>query len=325
MENESKLRLLYTGKILFQLTDENNPLSTVQIIDILKDEYGISAHRTTVAKDVDILREYGVDICKIESTQNKYFIANREFEMPELRLLMDAVASSKFMTDKKRRKLEAKISKLASVSQAAELKSSIFIGQPTKTDNEKIYYIIDTINEAIRLSKKISFQYFQYDANKCRVLKNDGEEYVFSPYTLVWNGDFYYAVGYSDKHGDMGSFRVERIADIPQILSEDATVHPQDFDITGYLKTLFRMYNSEEIEVSLLCHNDTMNSVIDHFGIDIPVVKCGEDYFSTKVIAPASPIFFRWVFGFGGDIRIEGPEEVRNKYSEMLKNALDKA
>ena len=324
MENESKLRLLYTGEILLRQTDEDHPLSTSQIIDILRDEYGVSAHRTTVANDVDALREFGYDICKIESTQNKFFVANRDFEMPELRLLMDAVASSKFMTEKKRKKLEAKICTLASAPQAAELKSSIYVEPPAKADNEKIYYIIDTINEAIRLGKKIAFQYFHYDANKCRALKNNGEVYLFSPYTLVWNGDFYYAVGFSDKHGDIGSFRVERIADIPQILEENSVPQPEDFEISGYLRTLFRMFNSEEREISLICRNETMDSVIDHFGLDIPVVRCGENHFSTKVVAHVSPIFFRWVFGFGGDIIIEGPDEVKEMYMEMLKSALEK-
>ncbi|MBQ7836777.1 MAG: WYL domain-containing transcriptional regulator [Clostridia bacterium] len=323
MENESKLRLLYTGQILNRRTDEDNPLSIVQIIDILKKDYGISAHRTTVTKDIEALREYGMDVCKIESTQNKYFIGNREFEIPELGLLIDAVASSKFMTDKKRKNLEEKICKLASIYQEDQLKSNMFTELPLKSENEKIYYIIDALNESIRKSKKISFQYFHYDADKRKVLKNNGEVYTFSPYTLVWNGDFYYAVGYSHKHGEIGSFRVERIADIPQILEEDAIKPPEDFDLSVYLKNLFRMYNSEEKEVQLICKNHTMDSIIDHFGINVPVSKCDDSTFCATVTAHVSPIFFRWIFGFAGDITIAGPEDVCNKYKEMLKNALE--
>ena len=322
MENESKLRLLYTEKILSAFTDEDNPLSTAQIIECLR-EYGISAHRTTVAKDIEILRDFGMDICKIESTQNKYFVGNRDFELPELRLLIDAVASSKFITEKKRQNLEEKIRGLASSGQAAALRSSICTETPDKAENEKIYYIIDVISDAINKSKKIAFQYFHYDKYKNRVLKNDGEVYTLSPYNLVWNGDFYYVVGHSDKHGDIGSFRVERIADIPQILDENAVIRPSDFEISGYLKSLFRMFNGDEKEVRLICEDNTMDSVIDHFGIGIPVEHYGETAFCTTVRVPVTPIFFRWVFGFGGDIRIAAPEDVRKKYCDMLRRALD--
>lgn len=324
MENESKLRLLYIGKILHRYTDEENPLSIVQIVEMLEKEYGLSAHRTTVTKDIDVLREYGMDVCKIESTQNKYFIGERDFEIPELALLIDAVASAKFMTKKKRDRLENKICRLASVYQEELLRSSTCAELPLKSENEKIYYIIDTINKAVNESKKISFQYFHYDAHKQRVLKNNGEVYKFSPYTLVRNGDFYYAVGYSHKHEEIGSFRVERIADVPLILDEEAEKPPEDFELSAYLKNLFRMFNGEERSVQLLCNNNTMDSVIDHFGIDVPVSKYNDDSFIASVNAPVSPIFFRWIFGFDGDISILGPGDVQEKYKAMLNNALDK-
>ncbi len=323
MENESKLRLLYTARILNELTDENNPLSTVQIIDILKERYGISTHRTTVAKDMEILREYGIDIYKIESTQNKYFVANREFELPELRLLIDAVESSKFITEKKSKKLIAKIAKLASVNQSAMLRSTLCTEPRLRPANEKIYYIIDAVHEAINKGKRVAFQYFYYDENKCRCLKHDGEFYVFSPYTLVWNGDYYYMVGYSEKHKEIGCFRVDRVADVPQIMDEDAIAPPAEFEVSRYLKTVSRMYNSEERDVELICDNSTMDSLIDHFGVDIPVSKYNENAFKTTVRTAVSPIFMRWVFGFSGEIRIVGPADVKTKYAKMVRCALE--
>ena len=171
MENEGKFRLLYICKILYELTDENNPLSTVQIMDILKNKYGISSHRITVGNDIEILREFGIDIYKIESTQNKYFISSRAFELPELKLMIDAIESSRLITKSKTKKLIDKISELSSINQAKTLKRNTHTDDRLKPKNEKIYYIIDTINEAINTNHQISFKYFKHDVNMQKQLR----------------------------------------------------------------------------------------------------------------------------------------------------------
>ena len=185
---ETKPRILYLQKILLERTDEENPLSTTQLINILNDEYGISAHRTTVTKDIAALQEFGMDIVTIHSTQSKYFVASRKFELPELKLLIDAVESSKFITKKKSETLIEKIHTMTSPGQVAKLKRNNYVVNRIKPDNEQIYYIIDAINDAINAGKQISFQYYDYTGLKKKVLKNKGEIYKLSPYKLLGMG-----------------------------------------------------------------------------------------------------------------------------------------
>ena len=178
---ETKPRILYLQKILLERTDEENPLSTTQLINILNDEYGISAHRTTITKDIAALQEFGMDIVTIHSTQSKYFVASRKFELPELKLLIDAVESSKFVTKKKSEALIEKIHTMTSSGQVEKLKRNNYVVNRIKPDNEQIYYIIDAINDAINAGKQISFQYYDYTGLKKKVLKNKGEIYKLSP------------------------------------------------------------------------------------------------------------------------------------------------
>ena len=225
---ETKPRILYLKKILEERTDEEHPLSTTQLINILNDEYGISAHRTTVTKDIAALQEFGMDIVTIHSTQSKYFVASRKFELPELKLLIDAVESSKFITKKKSETLIEKIHTMTSPGQVAKLKRNNYVVNRIKPDNEQIYYIIDAINDAINAGKQISFQYYDYTGLKKKVLKNKGEVYKLSPYKLLWCGDYYYVLGYSEKKSKVINFRVDRIASKPEILDKDIIPMPDD-------------------------------------------------------------------------------------------------
>ena len=226
---ETKPRILYLKKILEERTDEEHPLSTTQLINILNDEYGISAHRTTVTKDIAALQEFGMDIVTIHSTQSKYFVASRKFELPELKLLIDAVESSKFITKKKSETLIEKIHTMTSPGQVAKLKRNNYVVNRIKPDNEQIYYIIDAINDAINAGKQISFQYYDYTGLKKKVLKNKGEVYKLSPYKLLWCGDYYYVLGYSEKKSKVINFRVDRIASKPEILDKDIIPIPEQF------------------------------------------------------------------------------------------------
>lgn len=323
MENEGKLRLLTLNQILHEQTDEEHPLSTRQLMDLLMQKYGLPAHRMTVTNDIEVLQSFGVDIYKIESTQNKYFVAGRDFDLPELKLLIDAVESSKFITEKKSGELVKKLSGLASRSQAAALKRNLCAEGRLKQGNEKIYYIMDAVNDAINQHRKIAFKYFQYDAEKKRQLRHGGEVYTFSPYTLVWNGDYYYTVGYSDKHGEIGCFRVDRIAEIPEILEEEAVAEPKDFDVSVFLKTVFSMYNSPRNRVELLCDNSVMDAVIDRFGEDVKTAVKDESSFTVRADVAVNPVFFGWVFSFGGKIRVVNPPEARRKYAELVRTAAE--
>lgn len=323
MDNTAKLRPFYIAKILHERTDEEHTLSTTQIIEILESEYGISSHRQTIKTDIEMLRQFGFEIEEIKSTQNRYNMFARIFDTPELKLLIDAVESSKFITSSKSRELVEKISSLTSEHVAAALKRNVSCEGRIKPGNEKVYIILDTINDAINKNKKISFQYFQYNVKKEKKLKHNGKPYVITPLHLVWNGDCYYMVGVYDYQQRLGSFRVDRIAKQPLILDEDGTPAPEDFNIDQYINTTFRMYNSEHEEVELICDNDVMDAIVDRFGEDVTTYANDMTSFRAVVNIAISHVFYSWVFGFGGKVRIKGPEDIKAEYEEMLHKAVE--
>lgn len=322
MDNTAKLRPFYIAKILHEKTDEEHTLSTTQIIKILEFEYGILSHRQTIKTDIEMLRQFGFEIEEIKSTQNRYNMFARTFDTPELKLLIDAVESSKFITSSKSKELVEKISLLTSEHVAASLKRNVSCEGRIKPENEKVYIILDTINDAINKNKKISFQYFQYNVKKEKKLKRDGEPYVITPLHLVWNGDCYYMVGVYDYQQRLGSFRVDRIAKQPTILDQDATAAPEGFDIDTYINTTFRMYNCEHEEVELICDNSVMDSIIDRFGEDVTTYANDMKSFRAIVNVATSHVFYSWIFGFGGKVKIKAPQKAKDEYEEMLKKAV---
>lgn len=316
-----KPRILYLWKILEQYTDEEHPLTTNQLIEKLQSEYDISVHRTTLSKDIAALQEFGVDIVTVHSTQCKYFIGSRRFELPELKLLIDAVESSKFITSKKSEILIEKIHTLTSQGQIAKLKRNNYVVDRIKPDNEQIYYIVDTINDAINCGKQISFQYYDYSGLKKKTLKNNGEVYKLSPYKLLWSGDYYYVLGYSEKKGKVVTFRVDRIAATPMILTEQALPMPEDFDLENFTKEVFFMYSGEEVVVDLRCDNSLMKTMIDRFGEDVKTLAYDMTSFRLITEVSVSPTFFGWIFGFGGKVQILAPESIKEQYRQMIVQA----
>ena len=321
MDKAKSMRTLFLAKTLYERTDEEHPLSTNELIQILLDEYGISAHRVTVYEDIEQLKASGMDIYTLKSRQNKYYLASRLFDLPELKLLIDAVESSKFITEKKSRVLSEKLTSLASVNQSSELKRNISITGRIKAGNEQIYYIMDALNAAINRGKKVSFLYFEFHAGKRKKLKNEGVPYVLSPYTLTWNGDNYYVVGWSDKHNKIATFRVDRIYHVPEILSENAVPKPKKYNIGEFAEKAFQLYDSEHTEVELVCENAMMRTVLDHFGAKIKPKQIDEDHFSFIAEVSLSPTFFAWIFEFGGRIRICGPQNAIDAYRELLEKS----
>lgn len=319
MTNGTKPRILYFQKILTERTDEKNPLSTNQIIKILQDDYGISAHRTTISKDIEALIEFGIEIVTIHSTQSKYYVNKRLFDTAELKLLVDAVEASKVITTNKSKDLINKIRCLTSIGQARELKRNNFTVKRIESDNELIFEITNTINEAINKNKQIEFRYYEYTGLKKKALKNNGELYKISPYYMIWT-DFYYVLGHSEKYNKMVTFRVDRIAESPNISHNDSVALPDDFDINEYTKSVFFMYDGERITVELHCENSLMKYIVDRFGED--VITLAYDMYSFKAVVDVlvDPTFLGWIFGCGGKIQILSPDNVRIKYLEMLKH-----
>lgn len=322
MDNEAKLRPLYLAKILYEQTDEEHFLTTAQLMQILEEQYGIKSHRQTIKAEIELLRKFGLEIEEIKSTQNRYNLFGRKFDIPELKLLIDAVESSKFITANKSKELVDKLGSLAGIHAGASLKRNVSCEGRIKSGNERIYIIVDAINDAINDNKKISFQYFQYNVRKEKKLKHNGDPYTITPLHLVWNGDCYYMIGVYDYKQRLGSFRVDRIAKCPVILNEVGTPAPEDFDIDEYINTTFRMFNSEHEEVELICDNTVMDSIIDRFGEDVTTYANDMTSFRAVVDIAVSHIFYSWVFGFGGKVKIKGPEHVKEEYADMLREAV---
>lgn len=321
MDIDAKLRPLYLLQILKERTDEDNYLTTTQLCSILKQSYGMNTHRTTIKGDIEVLQKAGFSVDERRSTQNQYRYIERDFEIAELKTIIDAIASSKFLTEEKSNNLIKKVTALAGINKARDLKRNVVVDGRGKIENKQIFYIIDTINDAINQRKKIKFRKIEYNVKKERVLHHGGETYTFSPYSLVWDGDNYYVVGYSDKYKTIGSHRVDRIAEQPTILEESAVPQPAGFDVSKYVKTTFRMYNAPRKEVELLCDNGVMDAIIDRFGSDVTTYAGDLQNFRVIEEVAVGKVFFNWIFGFEGKVRIKAPEEVKEQYRQMVENA----
>ena len=317
MEN-SKPRIICLLKLLEKYTDEDHQLTTSELSKLLEKEYEITVHRITFKKDIESLQNMGYDIIETRSSQNKYFLRSRDFELPELKLLIDAVESSKFITSSKREILIDKINNLTSVYQKDKLKRNNYVVKNIKPNNELIYYIVDAINDAINQGKQISFQYYEYTGLKKKILKNKGEIYKLSPYHLVWNGDYYYVLGYSEKREKVISFRVDRIANTPEILDKKCHLKPKDFDLNEYTKSVFFMFGCKKTRVELRCDNSLMKTIIDRFGEDVTTLAYDMESFKVIVDVEVSPTFYGWLFGFDGKVEILNPKNIKNEYNKMI-------
>ena len=318
-KNEGRVRLLRLLQLLETDCDAEHPISTPECIRLLKERWDIDAFRITIGRDMEALAMAGYDVRTIHSTQNKYYLGTRTFEQAELKLLIDAVASSKFITASKSKVLTDKLAAMANVHQAEGLNRNISLAERIKPKNENIYEYIDVINQAINEKRKISFLYFTYNAAKRKCLKNDGKPYIFSPYTLTWNGDCYYMVGWSDKHEKVATFRVDRISKTPKLMDAAAEKKPKGWNIADFSEKAFRMFDGERTTVELLCHEDAMNSVIDHFGEQAKTKPVDDTHFLLTAEVSLSPTFFAWVFQFGGKVQLHGPEEAIEDYQILLK------
>lgn len=315
-----KLKLLYLIKTLSELSDEEHPLTISDIIKHLS-LYGISAERKSIYSDIDMLREYGLDIVAVKSKSYGYYVASREFELPELKLLVDAVQSSKFITRKKSEELIKKIENLTGKYQAAKLQRQVFVANRIKTMNESIYYTVDYIHTAISENSKISFKYFDWTSSKEKVLRHNGKDYVISPWALTWDDENYYLVAYDSETNMIRHYRVDKITNI-KVLPEkrEGQESFSEFDMALYSKSVFGMFGGKAEYVSLLCHESLAGIIIDRFGTDIVFLKRDSNHFEINVNVVLSPQFYSWVFGFGDKISIISPDKAKKEFLELLEN-----
>lgn len=325
MENGTKLRLLYIYQYLLRHSDAEHPVSTPELLKYLKDEYGMDVNRTTLPNDFAMMEKAGLHFEIIKSRQNKYYFDGRLFDMAELKLLIDAISSSKFITEKKSKDLIRKLTTLTSEYNAEKLRRHVTVEGRVKSENERAYYILDAVNNAIDKGCKIRFQYTEYSNRKRKSMKNAGEYYVVSPYVLVWDGDYYYMIGWCDNREHMRNFRLDRVYKTPQVLTdEEAVPEPKDFNLAEYSQKVFRMFGSDnEADVKLLCETGMMNGIVDQFGTKVKTKEIDDQHFQVTVTVCPSPTFYRWVFGWNGGMKIVGPEAIKKEYKTMLRKALE--
>lgn len=315
-----KNRVLSVLHILWRQTDENHPITIREILEQLQG-MGIVAGRKTISDDIASLQMAGYDIICNKRQQNQYFIGSRDFELPELMMLINAVQAVRFIPPRKRKRLIEKLT-----AQASQYQGAMLIQQaqatPVKQDaNQSIFYMIEDLRMAIAQKSKVTFQYFEYTGQKERVLKHDGQEYQFSPYDLMWSGDLYYVIGFSEAHGKIATFRVDRMTNLNPS-DEPAQSYPSDYRVEEYRQRIFQMYEGRTYLVTLRCENSLMNAVVDRFGIDCNSQTDGETHFTVTTEIAISPTFYGWLFQFAGKMEVVAPRAVAEEYRETLRRAL---
>ncbi len=316
--SNQKLKILYLMKILLEKTDEEHTLTVKEIIEEL-DKLGISAERKTIYDDLENLKLFGLDICVCKSKSYGYFIGSREFELPELKLLIDSVQSSKFITKKKSLELISKIEKLTSRENAKKLHRQVFVTNRIKTFNEKIYYNVDKIHDAISENKQITFKYFDLDIEKNKVYRKNGDVYKENPIALTWDDENYYLITYKPKYDGFVHYRVDKMDEI--IKTEDLRILPDyDFDLSVYAKRVFSMFGGEEVNVSIKFHNELVGVVFDRFGRDVFLRKYDEEHFLCNVKVVVSPHFLSWIISFGDKAEIISPDFVIKSLYDLVQN-----
>lgn len=318
-----KMKILYLMQAFLERTDEAHVLSMQEIL-VLLNGHGIHAERKTIYDDIEVLRVYGLDIIYRKEAPSGYYLASRNFELPELKLLVDVVQSSKFITERKSAELIQKLEGLTSHYEAQQLQRQVFVANRIKTMNESIYYNVDKIHGAILADVKISFQYFEWTVEKQMHLKKSGQEYCISPWALTWAEENYYLIGYDEKTDMVKHYRVDKMLSI-KLMEErrSGKEHFADFNTASFAKKTFGMFGGEEQELRLEFENRFVGVVIDRFGKDAAIRKKDETHFAVRVKVVVSPQFFGWLSGLGTGAKIVTPKVVQQEYKQFLQELLN--
>ncbi len=327
-ENQ-KLKMLYLSRLFMEQTDDEHGLTMPEIIEKLA-AHGVNADRKTLYMDLEELRRYGLDILSQQVGHKTYYsLGARDFELPELKLLVDSVQAAKFITDKKSRELIRKLENLVSVHQARQLHRQVLISGRVKTMNESIYYNIDKLHGAINADSQIRFQYYQWNLRREMELRRGGAWYEVSPWALIWDDENYYLVAFDAADDRIKHYRVDKMLRIKT--TDERRLGRETFrafDMARYTKSLFGMYGGEETAVTLQGEGRFAGVVIDRFGKDIALLPIGEDRFEAKVNVAVSPQFFGWVMGLGGGVVVTGPgpvvKQMRQTVQTLAEQYLEK-
>lgn len=323
-QNFSKIKLLKIWEMLKQDTDEQHPLTTNQIIEKLK-AVGIECDRKTLYQDIATLNTYGYEIIQRRGQHNNsYYVIDRNFDVPELRILMDAVQAASFVTEKKTAEFIDKISALGGSNRAELLKRNIVLFNTTKHTNENIYYSVDKIDEAILSEKKIIFKYFDYDLHGERVFRRDGHRYVANPVTLVFSNDNYYLVCYHDNHKMLTNYRVDRMTEVDML---DAPINkearPKGIDISDSRKQAFSMFSGETQKVTFEMTSDLIDVIFDKFGEKTKIADLGDNKIQFSADVQISNMFFGWCCSFGDKLKIVAPSKIKEELHAYIQALVD--
>ena len=323
--SNQKLKLIYLIKIMLEKTDENHGIMMPEIMSALK-EYGITAERKSIYADFEAMNELGFEVVGEGSGKSfTYRVVSRQFEVAELKLLVDAIQSSKFITARKSNELIKKLESLVSMHEAKQLQRQVYVSGRIKTMNESIYYNVDEIHAAIGLNKKIRFQYFQWNIKKEEELRRGGAFYEISPWALSWDDENYYLIGFDSEENKIKHYRVDKMLKISCMEeAREGKEFFEKFDMAAYARKSFGMFGGEEQYVKLEFHNNLVGVVIDRFGKDIMIIPSDENHFRVNVNVAVSDQFFGWVFGLGEEVQILGPENVVEQMQDKMKKMIQK-
>lgn len=319
-----KFKFTYLMKIMQAKTDDEHSLTMPQIMDELE-KYNVTAERKSIYTDFqDMTEKFGVEIIKEQIGRETYYhVGAREFELAEVKLLIDAIQSSKFITLKKSRELIAKIKSFVSEHQAKQLQRQVYINDRVKTMNESVYYNVDDVHTAINQNKKIRFKYYKWDINKKLVPRHNGDWFVVSPWALTWDDENYYMVAFDDLDHKIKHYRVDKMMRISiEDEMREGKEEFKNFDMAEYSKSTFGMYQGQKKKVKIQFANDMCGVFIDRFGKDISFRPIDEEHSELLVDVNVSPQFFGWIFSLGKDVKVTGPSEVVEQMREAAKEFL---
>ena len=311
-----KLKLLVLLRYLQRESDENHPVTMSQLIGELG-RYDISAERKSLYDDIETLRSFGMDIVGIRGRKPGYYLATRDFELPELKLLVDSIQSSKFITQKKTLSLIGKLESLCSVHEAQMLERQVYVRGRVKSMNESVYYNVDAISDAITRDLAIRFRYYEITVSKQRRYRRQGSFYELSPYALLWDDENYYMLAWDEKEQRFKHFRVDKMTQIsPTGEARRGKEAFRKLDMSVYSQQVFGMFAAGTQPVRMRFAAHLAGAVVDRFGKDVILIPDGEDAFTFTVPVAVSPLFFAWVFGFGTEAEILSPEKVRQEAAQ---------
>ena len=319
-DNYRKIKLLRLLELLRQDTDEQHPMTTSQICTRLG-QIGIVCDRRTLSKDIALLNEQGYEVMDTPVGHEKgYFVEDRSFSIPELKILMDAVQGASFITEKKTAELLEKIAVLGGSHRAEILKGNIVNFKTTKHSNEQIFYNVDALERAIDQQKKVLFRYFDLNENCEKVYRRDGHRYVLEPIALIFNEDNYYLLGYSSRHQKTSTYRLDRMEGV-ELLEESITEKALELkeEIADYTEQVFKMYAGEAVDIVIEFRDNLIGVVFDKFGEDTKMMRCGPDKCVATVKVQISPVFWGWLFQFAGEMKLLSPENMTEEYKARAK------